>query len=132
MPTLTPLELVVMKSLWRRRKARVRDVQADLGPTRDLAYTTVMTVLDRLFKKGIVQREKRARAHVYEPIFSEAEVRSDAVRDLLDGFFDGSRNALQLYLKNGQSSPGGSTANTKEEEPEQAVSIEHPIEDSLL
>ena len=52
---LTPLELAIMKSLWRRGSAVVREVQADLLPERKLAYTTVMTVMDRLFKKGALR-----------------------------------------------------------------------------
>jgi predicted transcriptional regulator len=100
--TLTPVELAIMKSLWGRRTARVRDVQADLMPHRKLAYTTVMTVLDRLFRKGVVRRTKRSRAHVYEPAFSEAALRSDAVRGLLDDYFGGSSRALREFLDGGQ------------------------------
>lgn len=96
--TLTPLELRIMKSVWRRGTARVRDVQSDLLPGRKLAYTTVMTVLDRLFRKGIVRRAKKSRAHVYESAISEAEFRSEAVRFLLDDYFGGSSRALRAFL----------------------------------
>ena len=53
-----------MNSLWSRGQATVREVQSDLLPDRRLAYTTVLTVMDRMFKKGTLRREKRARAHV--------------------------------------------------------------------
>ena len=126
MITLTPLELSIMKSLWRRRSARVKDVRPDLLPERDLAYTTVMTVMDRLFKKGIVRRAKKSRAHVYEPVCSEAEVRADAVSGLVDRFFDGSETRLKAYLGgNGEPPPAG-VARPK------TVSVATTIDDSLL
>ena len=106
MITLTPLELAIMKSLWRRRSGLVKDVQPDLLPDRKLAYTTVMTVMDRLFKKGILRRTKKSRAHVYEPVYSEAAVRADAVSSLIDNFFDGSESRLKTYLSgNGEQPP---------------------------
>ena len=126
MITLTPLELSIMKCLWSRRSARVKDVQPDLLPERDLAYTTVMTVMDRLFKKGIVRRAKKSRAHVYEPVYSEAEVRADAVRGLVDRFFEGSETRLKAYLGgNGKPPPPGVTRR-------EAVSVKTPFDDSLL
>lgn len=105
MITLTPLELAIMKSLWRRRSGLVKDVQPDLLPDRKLAYTTVMTVMDRLFKKGILRRTKKSRAHVYEPVYSEAAVRADAVSSLIDNFFDGSESRLKAYLSGNDEQP---------------------------
>lgn len=126
MTSLTPLELAIMKSIWRRGQAQVKDVQLDLLPARDLAYTTVMTVLDRLFKKGIVGRAKRSRAHVYGPVCSEGEARADAVNGLLESFFDGSELRLLEYL-------GGGPEPSRPDAPRpQAVSSEVPIDDSLL
>lgn len=125
----------MMKSLWRRRRARVREVRSDLQPDRKLAYTTVMTVLDRLFRKGIVTRTRESRAHVYEPAVSEARVRADAVGGLLEDFFSGSKAALRTYLENGEAGservtlppPGPPAA------PEPKSREEHrPIDESLL
>lgn len=104
MTTLTPLELAIMKSLWQRQDALVRDVQRDLLPTRPLAYTTVMTVLDRLFKKGLVRRRKKSRAHLYEPTVSESEARADAVEGLVEKYFEGSAADLMSYLDGGRTS----------------------------
>ena len=105
MTSLTPVELSMMKSLWRRRAATVRDVQTDLLPDRKLAYTTVMTVLDRLFRKGVVRRSKESRAHVYEPVFSESELRSEAVALLLEDYFGGSSHALREFLDGAAPAP---------------------------
>jgi len=95
---LTPLELAIMKSMWRRRSAIVREVQADLLPERKLAYTTVMTVMDRLFKKGALRRTKKSRAHLFEPTFTESEARAEALNGLIDSYFDGSKVRLGQYL----------------------------------
>ena len=62
---LGPLEVTVMEILWARGESNVRDVVDRLD--RPLAYTTVMTTLDRLFKKGLLARRKSDRAFIYSP-----------------------------------------------------------------
>lgn len=121
--TPTPVELAIMKSLWHRRSASVREVQADLRPERKLAYTTVMTVLDRLFRKGMVRRRKEARAHIYTPAFSELALRSAAVADLLDDYFGGSSKALREFLD------GSSPVAVPESAP---TAPTHAIDEALL
>jgi BlaI family penicillinase repressor len=115
---LTPLELVIMNSLWSRGQATVREVQSDLLPDRRLAYTTVLTVMDRMFKKGTLRREKRARAHVYEPTITSVEVRAAAVNLLVETFFGGSSQRLRSYLAVGRNAEPKATP--------------RPIDDSLL
>ena len=62
---LGPLEITVMEILWTHGESNVRDVVDRLG--RPLAYTTVMTTLDRLYKKGMLERRKADRAFFYSP-----------------------------------------------------------------
>lgn len=126
MITLTPLELAIMKSIWARRSGQVRDVQADLLPGRVLAYTTVMTVMDRLYKKGALRRTKKSRAHLYEPVYTEEQVRAHAVNGLVDSFFDGSESRLRAYL-GGHGEPSPPPAARSE-----TVSSRATIDDSLL
>ena len=114
-----------MKSLWRRGSALVREVQADLLPERKLAYTTVMTVMDRLFKKGALGRTKKSRAHVYEPSFTENQARAQAVSELIESFFGGSRTRLSRYVDPKKGSP-------PEEPQRRSVPASNPIDDSLL
>jgi predicted transcriptional regulator len=64
---LGELERAVMQAVWDRGEASVRQVHQDLLPDRELAYTTVMTVMSRLADKGVLVREKRGRAYVYRP-----------------------------------------------------------------
>jgi predicted transcriptional regulator len=96
---LTPLELDIMKAVWRRRPITVRDVHAALHPSRKLAYTTVMTIMDRLYHKGFLTRRLESRAHLYEPAITYSQVRDDALNALIRSFFDGSRENLQEFLR---------------------------------
>jgi predicted transcriptional regulator len=95
---LAPLELDCMNALWRLGEATVRDVHAALATTRPRAYTTIMTILDRLAQKGVVQRQKSGRAWLYKPGLSADQARTHAVERLVEGFFQGSSEALASHL----------------------------------
>ncbi len=94
-----PLELLCLKSLWSLGEGNVRDVQQIVMQTRPLAYTTIMTVLERLVRKGKISRRKVGRAFLYRPEASRDELRRAAVAELLDGFFDGSERELIAFLE---------------------------------
>jgi len=94
-----PLELECLKVLWTLGEGNVKDVRQALTGSRNLAYTTVMTVLDRLTRKGGVARRKVGRAFVYVPVLSRGVLRRLAVQDLVGRFFEGSEEALLEYLK---------------------------------
>src|SRR5688500_14547941 len=82
---LGELELAVMEPVWRRGQATVRDVHEDLAAERSIAYTTVMTVMTRLARKGLLQKRREGAAFVYEaPPSAERRSRSSG-RDLLSG-----------------------------------------------
>jgi len=92
-------EREVLEVLWSEGSATVQQVAECLKTT--LAYTTVMTTLDRLFKKRILLREKRERAFVYRPAVSRGELERDRAAAMVKGFFSGSdmnRDALVSYL----------------------------------
>jgi predicted transcriptional regulator len=93
-----PLELECLKALWRLGEGTVKDVRGVVTENRNLAYTTVMTVLDRLEKRGSVNRKKVGRSFVYNPVLGKDELRRLAVDALLDVFFDGSRDELIRFL----------------------------------
>lgn len=93
-----PLELECLKSLWALGQGSVRDVQEQLTPQRQLAYTTVMTVMDRLARRGCVRRVKTGRSFVYTPLLTLDAVRRLAVHDLVHTLFDGSEESLREYL----------------------------------
>jgi BlaI family penicillinase repressor len=95
---LAPLELDCMNALWRLGQATVREIHAALATRRPRAYTTIMTILDRLAQKGVVERRKSGRAWLYKPNLSAEQARKHAVAQLVEGFFQGSTEALATHL----------------------------------
>ena len=102
---LPTLELECMKALWALGEATVRDIRTALTPTRPRAYTTIMTIMDRLARKGVVLRHKVGRAYVYTPNLSAQEARTRAVHQLVDNFFGGSAEALVEQLTGSPAEP---------------------------
>jgi predicted transcriptional regulator len=94
---LTPLELDIMKAVWQRPPITVREVQQLIRPGRQLAYTTVMTIMDRLYHKGFLTRVLQSRTHYYQPAIDFISVRDEAVDRLIKSFF-GSKEKLQEFL----------------------------------
>ncbi|HSZ20574.1 MAG TPA: BlaI/MecI/CopY family transcriptional regulator [Candidatus Acidoferrum sp.] len=95
---LAPLELECLSVLWPMGQGTVRDICRALAASRPRAYTTVMTIMDRLEQKGIVARRKVGRAYLYEARLSADEARGKAVEKIVEGFFDGSPDALAAHL----------------------------------
>ena len=93
-----PLELECLKALWGLGEASVRQVQDAIAPQRQLAYTTVMTVMDRLARRGCVRRTKSGRSFVYAPVLTQEAVRKMAVQDLVQNLFDGCEQSLRQFL----------------------------------
>ena len=89
-----PLERDVMDIMWRTGAMSVRDVQAEL--TRPSAYTTVMTTLDRLFKKGFVARVREGRAFVYRAAYTREQVQAAVASGLLSGFLQDDASSRPL------------------------------------
>ena len=100
-----PLELMCLRALWSLEEGNVKAVQQVVAQTRPLAYTTIMTVLDRLVRKGMLARRKVGRAFVYAPQASRDTMRRAAVRELLEGYFDGSEEELLRFLRGGDGQP---------------------------
>jgi predicted transcriptional regulator len=91
-----PLEITVMEILWGTGESNVHDVVQRLD--RPLAYTTVMTTLDRLYKKGLLDRRKEERAFLYAPRFTKAEWERKRAGDTLAAFFAGPRASGDLLI----------------------------------
>jgi predicted transcriptional regulator len=105
-----PLELLCLNALWSLQEGNVKDVRQLVARKRPLAYTTIMTVLDRLVRKGLLARRKVGRAFVYVPQTARDAMRRTAVRELLDGFFDGSEAEMLRFLSAGSLSSMPDTA----------------------
>jgi len=95
-PPLGRLEATVMEILWGRGESNVRDVTMRLD--RPLAYTTVMTTLDRLFKKGLLDRRKLDRAFLYSTRFSRAQWEQKRAGDFMAGFLTGPKPGREMLI----------------------------------
>lgn len=95
---LAPLERECMQALWPLEEGTVHEIREQMAATRPRAYTTIMTIMDRLAHKGVVTRTKVGRAYLYRPNFSAEEARAHAVEQLVEHFFAGSRDALRAHL----------------------------------
>ena len=93
---LTPLELEIMNVLWETGAANVQTVQRQLG--RELAYTTVQTMLNILHRKGKVTRALKERAYFYKPAVSRSRIMRQSVSDIIERLFGGSAESLVMTL----------------------------------
>lgn len=93
---LTPLELEIMNILWETGAANVQTVRGHLE--RDLAYTTVQTMLNILYRKGRVKRTLKDRAYVYKPAVTRPQFVGRHLGDLVDRLFGGSAEDLVMSL----------------------------------
>lgn len=89
--TLGKLERRVMNEAWRRGELSVRDIFKAFDE--QFAYTTLMTTLDRLFKKGLLARRKDGRAFLYSPRVSMKEMEQGVTKDVIDGLLDSNATA---------------------------------------
>jgi predicted transcriptional regulator len=114
---LAPLELECLSALWPMGEGTVREIHRAVAAARPRAYTTVLTIMDRLEQKGIVARRKVGRAFHYEPRLSAEEARVKAVEKIVEGFFDGSPQALAAHLSSQAAPPAefkeGDSANAE-------------------
>jgi predicted transcriptional regulator len=91
-----PLEVAVMEMVWKLGTCNVRDVVEQLE--RKLAYTTVMTTLDRLYKKGLLGREMTDRAFVYSAKVSREDWDRRRAGEMMAGFLAGPEESHHLLL----------------------------------
>lgn len=96
--TLTEAELRLMKILWERGESAVSDLVTGLADTVPLAYTSVLTTIRILEKKGYVRHRQDGRAFLYSPCVAEDDASRSEVRQLLQRFFGNSRERLLLSL----------------------------------
>lgn len=93
----TDAELAILRVLWERDSASVREVHDVLSKDRDFAYTTTLKLLQIMTDKGLVVREEVGRQHVYRASSGREETQRTLVRDLVDRAFGGSMTSLVLH-----------------------------------
>ena len=96
-PQPTAAELEILRVLWRRGPATVREVQDGLPRGDQLAYTTVLKLLQIMAEKELVARDESARTHIYRAAVPESGVKRRMVADLLERAFDGSAMGLVMH-----------------------------------
>jgi predicted transcriptional regulator len=90
----TSAELEILTVLWEKGEATVRDVHQVIDARKPTAYTTVLKLMQIMDEKGLVERDRRAKAHIYRPTLPEGDTQTTLVTDLLEKAFHGS--ALRL------------------------------------
>ncbi len=96
--TLTDGELRLMRVIWKRGASTVQDVVDALPSETPLAYSTVLTMLRILERKGYLQHETKGRAFVYESVVDKSTARKGALHHLMQRFFDDSPELLAMNL----------------------------------
>lgn len=116
-----PLEMACLGALWSLGEGNVRAVAGALASRQAFAYTTVLTLLERLLKRGHLTRRKVGRSFLYAPAQDPAGLRETAISELARDYFGGSREALRLWLDK-----------TSTAEPDREISSNEPIDTALL
>jgi predicted transcriptional regulator len=99
---LTPVELELMEILWKIGQGTVHDVMDHLAKHRNLAYTSVSTILRILQQKKILSAEKKGRQHIYVPALSKQTYANHSVKKMVKQIFSGNSVQLVAYLMNKQ------------------------------
>ena len=94
-----PLEMMCLNALWQIGEGNVEEVRRVVGQSRPLAYTTVLTLLDRLARRGAVSRRKEGRGFRYQPTVARDRLRRLALQQFLEYHFDGSEANLRIFLE---------------------------------
>jgi predicted transcriptional regulator len=95
---LTEVELELMNAIWDLGECTVKDVQKGLPPGRDLAYTSVATVMKILEQKGALKSSKTDRAHTYLPLVSRTEYEGLSLRHMAEHLFRGDPSSMVMRL----------------------------------
>jgi predicted transcriptional regulator len=135
--------MMCLNALWEIGEGNVEDVRKVVSQSRALAYTTVLTLLDRLARRGAVSRRKEGRGFRYQPTVARDKLRRMALRQFLEYHFEGSETKLRFFLE--QPVPAGLDAYSPTESPGEigdaipverkakslALGLAEPLPDSL-
>ena len=91
---LTPQELQIMKVIWEKGTATVKDVYSVISRRKKIAYTTILTIMSILETKGVLTHTKSGRAFKYTPVLSRRQAINNQINDVLERFFDGNPQKL--------------------------------------
>ena len=94
----TELELEILKILWRDGASSVRHVREELAVFRNLAHTSVMTMMTIMVEKGYLKRSKKGKRYIYKPRISEEDTTQGMLGDIVERLFQGSTMTAMVHL----------------------------------
>jgi predicted transcriptional regulator len=92
----TESELEILRVLWERSEATVRDVHEELSKTKDAGYTTTLKLMQIMHEKGMVKRDESNKTHKYAPLISREKTQKQFVGKMIDTLFQGSSSQLVM------------------------------------
>lgn len=103
---LGKLEMLIMQIVWEKKEATVQQVRDAIASQRDLAYSTILTMMRKMEKKGLLDHRTEDRKYIYRPIVQKHDVERSMLRDLLNTVFDGSyRQFINSFVEHEDLSP---------------------------
>ncbi|QNI33337.1 BlaI/MecI/CopY family transcriptional regulator [Alloacidobacterium dinghuense] len=97
LPKPTEAELELLRVLWEKGPATVRELHDAVNLQRTVVYTSVLKILQIMTEKGLVEREESAKAHIYRAAASQEETQNQLLRDLSERLFSGSATQLAMH-----------------------------------
>jgi BlaI family transcriptional regulator, penicillinase repressor len=97
LPKPTEGELELLRVLWQKGSATVRELHDQVNQVRPLGYTSVLKLLQIMTEKGLVERTEAGRAHIYRAAASQQETQNQLLRDLSERLFSGSAAQLAMH-----------------------------------
>lgn len=105
---LTPAEFEIIEHLWSSsRRLSVNDVLERIRRRREVAYTTIMTLLDKMARKGSVKRVKEGKAYLYSPAVDRPQVQAYLLQDFAANYFGGEVSRIAAFLASQGDESGG-------------------------
>lgn len=95
---LTELELEIMRRVWAKYPCTVRDVQGGLKDEKELAYTSIATVMKILEQKGFLSSQKKEKTHLFSPRVSKESYESQTLKHVAEKLFNGSPGSMVVRL----------------------------------
>jgi predicted transcriptional regulator len=123
-----PLEMMCLNALWEIREGNVEEVRKFVSQSRPLAYTTVLTLLDRLARRGAVSRRKEGRGFRYQATVERDKLRRLALRHFLEYHFEGSEAKLKIFLEQPVPAESGGASESLELQSKAAAASEFASE----
>ncbi|MEP6597382.1 MAG: BlaI/MecI/CopY family transcriptional regulator [Ginsengibacter sp.] len=100
----TESELEILKILWNKELATVREVHSELSKTKESGYTTTLKLMQIMFEKGLVKRDGSSKTHIYEPAISKQRTQKQFLDKMINTLFAGSSTQLVLQALGNQKS----------------------------